>query len=411
MDQAALDLVKQAGSDWIRRNSLKWSDVEPSEGEINWNAVSTLEMEIASASELGLEMVLIVNSTPQWAQLNPGDFCGPVSYEKLPAFANFLYEAVKRYSAPPYNVKYWEFGNEPDIDPEFVPSESPFGCWGDKTDIFYGGSYFAEMLKQVYPRVKAADPESQVLVGGLLLDCDPVNPPEGKDCTPSLFLEGILRSGGGDFFDGISFHAYDYYSGPFQYGNANWNSSWDSTGPVLIAKTRYLRSLLAAYQHPEKFLMNTEAGLICAFPDGSPECQTPEFEQTKANYIAQVNLAALAEKLRANIWYSLTGWRGTALVDDRGDPFPAYKAFQFNSSQMLGAAYVRTITDVPGLWGYELQKADQRIQILWSIDGQEHDYPFDRRPEAVYNVFGELSEPGDTTVNIRSGPMYLVWNL
>ena len=71
------------------------------------------------------------------------------------------------------------------------------------------------MLKVAYPQIKAADPQAQVLVGGLLLDCDP-RPGAGCSLTaqnaiPPKFLEGILRNNGGPYFDGVSFHAYDFY--------------------------------------------------------------------------------------------------------------------------------------------------------------------------------------------------------
>ena len=262
MNSAGLDLVAQAGAYWVRRNSLLWSAVEPNEGDRNWGALAKLEQELLEASKRGLQVVLVVSSTPQWAQKVPGSFCGPVAEDKLLSFARFMNDVVKRYSAAPYNIQYWEIWNEPDIAPNKVPPDSIYGCWGDDTDAYYGGGYYAEMLKQVYPQVKAANPQAQVLVGGLLLDCDPVNPPVGEQCIPAGYLEGILRSGGGDFFDGVSYHAYDYYTGPFEYGNQNWNSNWDSSGPVVIAKARFLRSVLAAYHYPDKFILNSEAGII-----------------------------------------------------------------------------------------------------------------------------------------------------
>jgi len=408
VDPAALNRVVQSGAYWIRRNSLKWSAVEPSEGERNWDAVAGLEAEFQASSKRGLELVLIVSGAPTWAQKSKGYPCGPVAAEKFSAFAQFLYDAVKRYSAAPYNVKYWELGNEPDVDPSFVQGDSPYGCWGDQEDVFYGGGYYAGMLQQVYPQIKAADPDAQVLVGGLLMDCDPVNPPEGKDCTPSLFMEGILRSGGGDFFDGISFHAYDYYSGPFEFGNANWNSNWDTTGPALIAKARYLRSLLAAYQHPEKFLLNSEAGVICGRSDHDPVCQTDEFELTKSYYLAQVNSAALVEGLRANIWYSLTGWRGTGLVDASGAPNKSFEALRFNAELLHDAAFIRTVTEISAVKGYEFLKGQRRIQVLWSADGEDHVTEFDPQPLAVFDVFGSSLKPAEE-LTITSQPVYIEW--
>ena len=89
--------------------------------------------------------------------------CGPIKPDALNAFGDFLFEAVSRYSLPPYNVTYWELGNEPDVDWNVANSAMPFGCWGDASDPYFGGGYYAEMLKVAYPQIKAANPEARVL--------------------------------------------------------------------------------------------------------------------------------------------------------------------------------------------------------------------------------------------------------
>jgi hypothetical protein len=118
-----------------------------------------------------------------------------------------------RYSVAAYNVKYWELWNEPDIYPSIFSGDNEYVYWVDQNDSYNAGGYYAEMLKVVYPQIKAADPQAQVLIGGLLLDCDP-RPGAGcavvgHDPKPSKFLEGILSNNGGPYFDGISSHAYD----------------------------------------------------------------------------------------------------------------------------------------------------------------------------------------------------------
>jgi hypothetical protein len=409
MDPASLDLVDQAGAYWVRRNSLKWSEVEPQEGQRNWDSQVKLENELQKASKRGLQVVLVVSSTPEWAQMVPGSFCGPVSADKLLAFARFFKDAVKRYSLAPYYVRYWEIWNEPDVAPNIVASDSVYGCWGDDTDAYYGGGYYAEMLKKVYPQVKAANPEAQVLVGGLLLDCDPVNPPVGEQCISAGYLEGIMRNGGGDYFDGVSFHAYDYYTGPFEYRNQNWNSYWDSTGPVIIAKARFVRSVLAAYHHPEKFILNTESGLLCGQSGNEPQCQVEDFALTKAYYIAQVNVVSFAESLRANIWYCLEGWRGTALVDAQGKPNSAYQAFQFSSAQLKESVFVRSITDYPGVKGYEYRREGKKVYFLWSLEKEPNPVSFDTVPDAVFDVFGQVLT-SELSIEITQQPVYVEWN-
>jgi hypothetical protein len=406
INEKRLTLAREAGAYWIRRNAILWSDVERTEGKLNWSVLLGLEKEMTLAASQGAQVVMIVRSTPTWAQKLPGVYCGPVLPEKLPAFAAFMYEVVKRYSAPPYNVQYWELGNEPDIDPALVAKDSPYGCWGDANDPYYGGGQYAEMLKVVYPKIKEANPQAQVLVGGLLADCDPLNPPENKDCTPSRYLEGILKNGGGPYFDGVSYHAYDFYEPPQAYSNFNWNSSLATYGPVLVAKGRYLRSVLNTNGALGKFLMNTEAGLVCGRDGSEDYCRTEDFDQTKANYVAQANVSALVEGLRGNLWYSLSGWRGTALVDKNLKPLPAYQAYQVSASQILKARFVREITDFPGLRGYELERDGQRMWFLSSSDGEAHTITLPGQPTEILDVYG-ASQPVNTVVSIGVAPVYV----
>lgn len=404
----ALQTATKAGAFWIRRNSLKWSSVEPEEGQRSWAALAALENEMIAVNQSGSRLILIVSSAPAWAQAIPGSYCGPVAPEKLAAFAQFMHELVLRYSLPPYGVKYWELGNEPDIDTELVAPDSIYGCWGDADDPYYGGGYYADMLKQVYPQIKAADPEAQVMVGGLLLDCDPVNPPDGKNCQSSLFLEGILKRGGGDFFDGISFHGYDYYAGDFSYSNPNWHASWDTTGLALIPKARYIQSLLRANQAAGKFLMNTEVGLLCGRTGDEPVCQTREFDLAKAYYAVEANLAAQAEGLHSNVWYTLYGWRGTQLVGENSSLLPVYTAYTFNARKLSGYAVIRAVNEISGVRGYELGRDTRRMMVLWSVDGQDHAFEAQAQPSGAFNVFGE-SLPAAAQIMITRQPVYIEW--
>jgi hypothetical protein len=410
---ADLDPIYDVGAFWLRRNGLIWHDVEPEEGMRNWEALEKLEIELITASERGQEVILIVRGTPTWAQSIPGYYCGPILPEKLSAFSAFMEEAVARYSLPPYNVRYWELGNEPDVAPELIDPGKPFGCWGDMQDEYYGGKYYAEMLKKVYPIIKATNPQAQVLIGGLLLDCDPLNPPEitsgsseFRDCTPSRFLEGIFLNGGGDYFDGVSFHGYDYFLGPLgQYFNPGWHSSWDTTGPVIAAKVHYLRGLLDHYGYGDKYLMNTETALICGSTGREPPCVSDEYELTKAYYLIQSYADALANNLKANIWYSLRGWRGSGLI--RNDEItPAYYAYQFAVEKLEGVAFIRMIRDYPNVIGFEFLNDGKLTWILWALDEESHWVDLPEPPLAIYNVFGDSLEIGKEIL-ITVAPVFI----
>ncbi len=180
-----VDLVASAGAAWVRYNGLIWSKVEPTVGARNWtwdydsaHPQDNTDYRLQNATKYKLTPILVIRSTPTWAQKMSGYTCGPMTQSTIDEFAKFVKDAVARYSAPPYNVMYYEIWNEPDVDPVSTKKDYPYGCWGDPNDLnYYGGGYYAEVLKQVYPALKQANSNAQLLVGGLLVYCDPANPP------------------------------------------------------------------------------------------------------------------------------------------------------------------------------------------------------------------------------------------
>jgi hypothetical protein len=399
-----IETMAEAGTRWVRRNGILWNEAEPAEGQINWSAgtITNLERELTDGYREGIEPIIIVRKTPVWAQKFSDSDCGPIRLDKLDAFANFMNQMVAHFSQDPFNVVYWELGNEPDV--AVNKEDWPFGCWGDPEDKqYFGGGYYAEMLKKVYPKIKSADPNAQVLVGGLLLDCDPRNEPDGKDCTSSRFLEGILANGGGNYFDGVSYHAYGYYGGSLgKYSNPNWHTRWNSTGPVLTIKTPYLKDLLASYGISDKYLVLSEVALLC---DGG--C-TIDFEETKANYLAQVYAEAHNLGLKASIWYDVKGgWRNSGLLDG-GEPLPAYYAYHYSNQEIIGADSVHEIS-VDWIQGFEFRFSDHRLWVIWSRDGIERTFTFSETPDKITDRYGnnislKQSIPVDWSV------VYVSWN-
>jgi hypothetical protein len=228
------------------------------------------------------------------------------------------------------------------------------------------------------------------------------------------FLEGILRNNGGPYFDGVSFHAYDAYQGALgQYNNPNWSSAWNTTGPVSIAKAQFIQSVLSLYSVTGKFLMNTENALICGATGDEPACQTDISTETKAYYVVQSYAAAIAQGLRADIWYSVLGWRNSGLLNPDLSPRPAYTAFQFARSELGDAAYTGDITTadiggVSGVKGYKFSRDNRRIWVLWSLDGITHSITLSTVPLSAWDALGNSVSPApsmDGTLN----PLYLEW--
>ncbi|MBN1537133.1 MAG: hypothetical protein JW908_10415 [Anaerolineales bacterium] len=426
-----LNKIAETNTFWVGGVPVLWSEVEGTRGVYNWTTTDQRANQWKYASIEGLKIIGNVRSTPSWARLYSKYYCGPMQSQYFDEFADFMYQVVKRYSGAPYNVMYWEIWNEPDVAPSQVGTnyDSQFGCWGNTNDSYYGGGYYADMLKVVYPAIKSANPKVQVLVGGLLMNCDPN---KSTSCKETKFFEGILRNNGGPYFDGVSFHAYDYYSytwgttydynvGKYQ-NNTNWSSQWNTTGPVLIEKTNYLRSVLSNYGVTGKYLLNTEVALNCRICTGvnvSPynENPTPAFETTKAYYITQAYAAAINIGLKANLWYSLLGWpeQNTELLNADLTEREGFVAYRVACQKLAGASSLGEITgsdvsSTTGIKGYKFNYRNRKIWVVWSLDGNNHPVTLTSSGTlvAVTDALGN-PQPVSTALTITIKPLYIEW--
>jgi hypothetical protein len=336
---------------WVRRGALRWRDVEPLPGGgYRWDApaVQAIEAELTAAAQRGLRVVLVVHGSPEWAVDPYRVDCAPINPQHYDDYARFLEAAVARYSAPPYNVKHWELGNEPDA---FVfTSDSPFGCWGRPDEELYGGQAYGELLKVAYPAVKRADPQSLVLHGGLLLE-QPYDPATGNG-RAARFLEGVLAAGAGNSFDILAFHSYSYYNGTpdGSTGGQDW-------------KPAYLRALLDRHGLT-KPLFNTEGALLCQTP--SAECA-----EAQAYAMGRLYVRALRDNLLGYIWYiyDSDSFRHTALVEPQNPSQrrPAYAAFATAAAALGEHQYAGPVEGLPaGVEGHMLTDAPRTTFVLWA---------------------------------------------
>ena len=173
--------------------------------------------------------------------------------------------------------------------------------------------------------------------------------------------------------------------------------------------------------------MNTEFGLLCGRDGSEPECQNEEFQLSKASYAIQANANALKEVLKANVWYSLTGWRGTGLVDKQMIPYPVYDAYAFNSVRLNQAVFNKEINEYQGVKGIETLRGNHREWTLWAVDGSEHIVHLERFTSfLLYDSFGAqipvkhvsarsnipigAHAPNVYEISIKSMPVYIVFN-
>jgi len=450
--KGGLDKMNEAGVTFLRHNdyshtyptdALIWTAVEPNKGTRNWSEMERLEDQLVNASSRGMNVILPVRSTPTWAR-DPrwsSSPCGPIDKSHYGDFAKFMYDVVKRYSQPPYNVKYWEIYNEPDYPIVYGPNPygEPHGCWGtwripEHDDGYGNGTAYGEMLKVVYTEIKKADPEAQVLTGGVLLECDPRKPSgssitrcEMAGHTPdhisyAKFLEGILVAGAGDSFDGVSVHSYDFFTKKEmpnikfgEYYNYDWDTAWNTTGPVTVAKVNYVKELLAQYGVKGKDIYNTESGLLNNLDEylitGICKPFDNVYESTKASYIVQQYVYTKVLGLRANSWLHPFGWRCTALLEKDLSPIqPAYDTFEFASKNIGPASFVREVTDQGSgvkIFEFQFQDSGSKFWVVWSLDGANHVITLPKKPLAVVDMTGNPVGLSGLSFTVTLTPHYI----
>lgn len=405
--QETLALSPRFGRRW---REIAWREVEPQEGQYRWEVLAALEQELKTAAAANLTVILNVQMTPEWAQKVPGHACGPIKTEKFEAFARFMEQLVQRYgSASEYRVRYWQIGNEPDVDVNIVAGDSVFGCWGDVGDPYYGGEHYGEMLKVVYPRIKAADPNAQVMMGGLLLECDPYTMTVPDTCIneerlkSGYFLEGVLKAGGGEAFDILDVHSYGQLTMELparmsdQY---HWSPAAGGTG--LPEKVAFARRLFDQYGIPNKAIMSTELALKCEEP--SDDCQ-----EVGAAYIPRAFAEAYGLRLSGAVYYALiTEFKYKGLLLPDFTPKKQYAAFKFMGGQLSWVEYVEAVTEFPGISGYEFNRSRlRRLLILWSTDGTDQFYTVPGDFVQAYDKYGAVVEPVEGRLLVDWSPIYV----
>lgn len=214
MDKAARDMVRALGVR-IVRHTLYWSSMETTDkpGLYDSKYLAEWDKLVDDCRKEGILLEVVVHGDP------PG-----VSYANREAayqrYAHFMTDMVTRYPS----VLYWELFNE--MDASFT---SLFGA-KDDVPMRERGKQYAEMLKVVYPAIKAANPAAQVLCGGMT-DTDE-------------FPRGIYEGGGKRYFDIMNIHTYGV--------------------PVVtsfVERGQRVRKIMAEFGDEHKPFWNTEFGI------------------------------------------------------------------------------------------------------------------------------------------------------
>jgi len=183
--QRSLQMVREMGSPWIVE-FFPWAYYHAADGDIAWEHPDQV---IAHAHAQGLTIIARLGLTPDWAR--PPDT--PLTYLDEDAYGDFASFAASFADRYRDEVGYLIIGNEPNLSYE----------WGYRSTT---PEDYVNLLREVYPAVKAVNPEMQILAGALAPTIEPEGSPWGLNDL--AYLEGLYEAGAAGFFDGLAVHAY-----------------------------------------------------------------------------------------------------------------------------------------------------------------------------------------------------------
>jgi polysaccharide biosynthesis protein PslG len=167
---------------WMR-TAIRWDLVEPkSPSSDDWTHVDHI---VDDAQQHNVSLILNITGTPPWARA-PG--AGNVEFPPdLRTYATFVGKLAARYRG---RVAAYELGNEPNHKKSFSHPDP---------------KVYEQLLQLSYPLIKAADPATKVLTGGL------GGTKDKKGAIPGdVYLAELYAAGAKPYFDGVSYHPYTY---------------------------------------------------------------------------------------------------------------------------------------------------------------------------------------------------------
>ncbi|NLX04943.1 MAG: hypothetical protein GXY33_07350 [Phycisphaerae bacterium] len=322
-----LDMVEQSGAVAVA-DELTWDLVEKEKGKLEVPA--ELDAYVREAHQRGLRlMISLCYGNRFYAN---GDF--PTDPESMEAYSRYCEHLVARYQG---KVGFYQFWNE----------------WVGGCGMPHGGKVedYVRLVKHVYPRVKAIDPQA-VFLGGALHD-------------GAMFFEGrleeMVRLGLLEACDAISFHRYLYLH-PYPTSEPeNWVEWMDRVAAMLREH----------HDGKDVPIYLTEVGWPTHLgPNGSTQ-------ERSATYLARFYLLARTiPTLRGVWWYDFQddGWNPVAHEDHFGlvkqDLTPKRAFFAMNDIADLvahGRFVGRMDVGDPQVWVLRFEHGGQDVWAIWSV--------------------------------------------
>ncbi len=326
--------ISRAGINAIR-DEVPWGTLEREKGKLE--IPERFDAYVRQAAAKGLNVLLILDYANRF--YDDGD--RPRSPEAIEGFCRYAEFVVRHFGR---DVRLYEIWNEWDIGIGLPARHNKGGSPED----------YARLLRAVYPRIKAIDPNVTVIAGACT-----------SGAVKNGWLEGIVQLNALEYSDAISIHSYNY-SERFPQRSPEACSAWMTS----------VQQMLRLYNDGADVpFYVTEMGWPTHVGRAGTE---PELS---ASYLARLYLLArTSESFKGLWWYDFQddGWNPEYNEDNFGlvrpdlTPKPAYYVLTDISQLVAGGRYVgRVATDDDHLQILRFTREGRDYWTVWSDDDQE----------------------------------------
>ena len=395
-----LQEMADADTEWLRV-SLSWSSVEPSDTNPENYRWINYDTWFGNLHTAGIRPVVTIYGNPAWAAQYGA---GPIYPEHMDDFLEFVGAAVERYDGDGVDdapgspvVNHWEFYNEQD-NASVLLAEAGYGYWG------HNGAGYADLLRQAWSVIKAANPDAQVLNGGIAYERFEET---GEGPYVRQFLDDFLAAGGGQYIDIFNFHYYPVFA-----------HLWTPYGQGVIGKTTYLRNKLAGY--------GVIKPVACTEIGAHNDTSRGGNDELQSRYVVQAFVRSMAADLRIVNWFALRDITNEGfpylygLLDANYIPKPAYSAYSTLTSQLSDVRFERALTmaetGTAAIEGYVFSQGTWSVYVVWTNDDANHSMAIAASAIERVDKYGATDvtldaddgmADGVVTIEVRPSPVYL----
>jgi hypothetical protein len=419
---AAVSLMQEAGVQW-QREEIFWDRVQQSPGgpftwDGNGSGFYDYDRAIGAQAAAGINVLGLLDYNPAWFKGR-----NPHPDEWIKDWGDFVYAAVARYGRDRGWIKHWELWNEPNLAGSGYESG------------LYEVADFVRLLEVGRAAAKAADPEAEIVMGGLASIWGV--PPSPYNYDYFTYLEMAAELGAWQHVDIIAIHPYRPDAPEGTLGGRIQGAQDFRT------EMRHLDELLLRYGSKPIWITEMGWSSSLSWPGVN--------EDTQAFFLTRFFILAITHpSIEKIFWYDLRNdtWPDAPYerpaYDDHNEQFhygllrrsyplnpnwselrkPAFLAFR-TMTQMLAGLWLSEIVsegdrpEWPGIYWYRFAGSERRVDVLWRVDGAAPTKTVfcDCREALVRNWNGEVkyllyTDDGNLTLRLEAhgAPMYVEYD-